>query len=398
MTKSSGPIIQSPIIQGPIIQGWCPGALRPMVSGDGLVVRLRPRAGRLTSDQAMGIARLAQAHGNGLIDLSARANVQLRGVADARHPVLIAGLYALGLIDETPAAEAARNIIVTPFWTDGDGTEGLAQQLMAAIALPDVPVLPGKFGYAVDTGDVPVLRTASADIRVERGAAGLIVWADGAATGAAVTRDTAIDAVQYLAEWFVAAGGIADGRGRMAALVAGGALLPERFRACPVPPVAQATPKPGLVVAGALVGFDFGQMRAETLADLSRLGAIRMTPWRMLLIEAATRMPKIAGLITDPDDPMLRVVACTGAPGCLQGHQPTRELGRALAPFMGETLHISGCSKGCAHPTAAAATLVATPAGFDLIRHGNTAATPVRCALSAAEILAHPALLSETTT
>ena len=29
------------------VQGWCPGALRPMMSGDGLVVRVRPQAGRL---------------------------------------------------------------------------------------------------------------------------------------------------------------------------------------------------------------------------------------------------------------------------------------------------------------------------------------------------------------
>ena len=27
--------------QAPIVQGWCPGALRPMLSGDGLVVRVR---------------------------------------------------------------------------------------------------------------------------------------------------------------------------------------------------------------------------------------------------------------------------------------------------------------------------------------------------------------------
>ena len=30
------------------IKGWCPGALRPMQSGDGLVVRIRPPTGRLT--------------------------------------------------------------------------------------------------------------------------------------------------------------------------------------------------------------------------------------------------------------------------------------------------------------------------------------------------------------
>jgi precorrin-3B synthase len=27
------------------IKGWCPGALRPMASGDGLVLRIRARTG-----------------------------------------------------------------------------------------------------------------------------------------------------------------------------------------------------------------------------------------------------------------------------------------------------------------------------------------------------------------
>ena len=390
------PILASSIIQGPIIQGWCPGALRPMMSGDGLVVRLRPRAGRLTSDQALGIARLARAHGNGLIDLSARANVQLRGVADAGYPVLIAELAALGMIDETPAAEAARNIIVTPFWTTRDGTEGLTDELLAAIAQPDAPVLPGKFGYAVDTGAVPVLRGASADIRIERAGPGLIVRADGASTGAAVTAQTAIAAVQELVDWFVAKGGVADGRGRMAQLVSSGAVLPDQFRAVQMHVTAADHPRPGLVSAGALVGFEFGQMQAETLATLALLGAIRVTPWRMVLIEGLAQMPKLAGVITDPCDPMLRIVACTGAPGCLQAHQPTRDLARALAGLPFETLHVSGCTKGCAHPGAAAVTLVARGGGFDLIRNGDAAATPVEAGLTATEILARPHILTET--
>ena len=35
------------------IKGWCPGALRPMQSGDGLVVRVRPFGGRLEADGQM---------------------------------------------------------------------------------------------------------------------------------------------------------------------------------------------------------------------------------------------------------------------------------------------------------------------------------------------------------
>ena len=36
--------------RAPRVYGWCPGALRPMMSGDGLVVRIRAPLGRLTSE------------------------------------------------------------------------------------------------------------------------------------------------------------------------------------------------------------------------------------------------------------------------------------------------------------------------------------------------------------
>ena len=61
-------------MSGFAVKGWCPGALRPMLSGDGLVVRVRPRGGRLAAEQVAGIAALSARHGNGLIDLSSRAN------------------------------------------------------------------------------------------------------------------------------------------------------------------------------------------------------------------------------------------------------------------------------------------------------------------------------------
>ncbi|PKP75752.1 MAG: precorrin-3B synthase, partial [Alphaproteobacteria bacterium HGW-Alphaproteobacteria-6] len=121
-------------MSAPKIQGWCPGALRPMLSGDGLVVRVRPHGGRLTQGQMSGIADLAARHGNGLIDLSARANVQIRGVGEAGHAALIDGLGALDLIDDSLAAETRRNIVVQPFWVAGDDTRTVIARLEAALA------------------------------------------------------------------------------------------------------------------------------------------------------------------------------------------------------------------------------------------------------------------------
>ena len=114
-----------------------------MLSGDGLVVRIRPRGGRLSAEQVAGIAALSAKHGNGLIDLSARANLQIRGVAEGSYDALMAGLQTLELLDETSEAEARRNILVTPFWQDGDGAQEIAQDLARALAAPDAPDLPG---------------------------------------------------------------------------------------------------------------------------------------------------------------------------------------------------------------------------------------------------------------
>ena len=308
------------------IKGWCPSALRPMLSGDGLVVRLRPRGGRLSAAQAVGIAELAQRCGNGLVDLTSRANLQIRGVRKDSHESLVIGLDRLGLVDSDQAMEAQRNIVVAPFWSDGDDTNALAAELERTLAVRRLG-LPEKFGFTVDCGPRRVLAQASADIRIERDVdGGLIVRADGAQHGHAVTRAGAIEAALSLVEWFVASGGIRDGRGRMATHLAHGAKLPETLTGR-AKPAASVSLNPGITPNGALVGLAFGQMQSDTLGFLAGLGpGLRLTPWRMILIEELHEMPRNDGLITRADDPLLRVVACTGAPACPEAHTETRKL------------------------------------------------------------------------
>jgi precorrin-3B synthase len=185
-----------------------------------------------------------------------------------------------------------------------------------------------------------------------------------------------------MADWFIAQGGVTAGRGRMAALIAKG-LVPEGCDTAPANPL--PPPEPGLHAEGALVALAFGQMRAETLLALAALGhEIRPAPWRMLFLVGATAIPEIPGLISDPADPILRITACTGAPACPQALGDTRHLARALAAKLapGQTLHLSGCAKGCAHPSPAPLTLTATPQGYDLIRGGLASDTPSLTGLS----------------
>lgn len=374
---------------GPEIRGWCPGALRPMPSGDGLLVRIRLPGGMASPAQARAIARASVRHGNGTLDLSARANLQLRGVTGASHGPLIADLRAQGLIDPDIETESLRNLVVTPFRGGSHvGTPATEIDTISATltkALAQMPRLPGKFGFAVDAGPRPVLTGASADIRVERcPKGGLILRPDGHPLGLPVT-DLATDATA-MARWFVAKGGVSNGRGRMAALIARG-VVPPGCTVAPAEPLPQ--PGPGLHPEGALVALGFGQLEAATLNALAALGHdIRPTPWRMLFLVGAARLPGLPGLITDAADRMLRVTACTGAPGCPQALGDTRTLARALAPNLpaAQRLHVSGCAKGCAHPGPSDLTLVASPQGYGLVLHGTAADTPLHRDLTPAAI------------
>lgn len=377
------------------VKGWCPGAWQPMRSGDGLVVRIRPHAGRIDAEQAAGIADLAERYGNGLIDLTSRANLQIRGVSDDGHPSLIGGLARLRLLDPAPDIEARRNILVTPFWTAGDETIAIADQLERALAKGPTG-LPAKFGFAIDCGRARVLGGASADVRIERGSDGaLIVRADGAEFGRPVARDEAATIALSLAEWFVASGG--NKRRRMAAHLAAGVKPPEALCGNELPARQQAVPDPALTPYGALFGLAFGQVTHAALRSLAASAdGLRMTPWRMMLAEAFRDMPVGEGFITRADDPLARVVACSGAPRCLEAHADTRALAAALAPHLpaDARLHVSGCAKGCARSAPATITLVATSDGFDLVRDGSTRDAPTVRALSRASMLANPHLLS----
>ena len=379
-----------------MVKGWCPGALRPMQSGDGLVVRVRPFGGRLEANQIAGLAELAERHGNGLIDVTRRANLQIRGVSEESHRPLIDGLARLQLLDPDPDIEARRNILVTPFWTVGDESQALAAELEEALAESALD-LPTKFGFAIDDGKSRVLAGDSADVRIERDRGGrLLVRADGARFGHSVARGEAVSTALALAAWFVASGGAKGGRGRMAAHIAAGAALPAALRGETEPAPVMPASRPGHYPQGALVGVAFGQMLHATLHQLSGCGhALRMTPWRMVLSEGKREMPSGAGLITEPHDPALRVIACSGAPRCREAHADTRALAAALAPriALDTRLHVSGCAKGCAHSGPATLTLVATRDGFDLVRSGSTRDMPALRGLSGAEIVKSPSVL-----
>ena len=85
-----------------------------METGDGLLARVRVPRGRLSLDQARALADAALRCGNGIIGLSARANLHLRGLSEQTLPDLHARLEDAELIDADPEVERLRNIVASP--------------------------------------------------------------------------------------------------------------------------------------------------------------------------------------------------------------------------------------------------------------------------------------------
>lgn len=365
-------------------KGWCPGAYRPMMSGDGLIIRVRPRLGRLTADQVLGLCAVAQEFGSGIIDLTSRANLQLRGVNEDAHQQVLEAVLPLGLLDETPERESRRNITITPLWKVGDINQHLHDRLCEQLG--NMPDLPAKIGVAIDAGPRTVLHDASADFRFEMGIDGdLVLRLDGMTHGRVVTPDTAIAALIEAAHWFVETGG--PETKRMARHV-NQTPPPAEWSVHAAVPHGSAV-APGPTDQGIAYGAPFGSMEAVALAALfadSGATAMRLTPWRVFVLEDAPASPT-QGFVTRADDPILAAHACPGAPACSAATVDTRALARALAPLHPDGLHVSGCAKGCAHPRPCATTLVGQNGVFDLVEQGHPWDQPRQRGLSAAEIL-----------
>ncbi len=117
-----------------VIVGWCPGALRPFESGDGLIVRVRLHLSRMSLVQLETLVSAAERFGDGNLYLSNRANVQLRSVTADKHPALLNVLASASLLDSDARVEAIRNIQVSPPWNSAP-TPGSRQDWLRGLRM-----------------------------------------------------------------------------------------------------------------------------------------------------------------------------------------------------------------------------------------------------------------------
>lgn len=360
-------------------RGACPSLSAPMPTGDGLLVRLQPESGILTLRQLRGLAELSGEHGNGVLEVTARGNLQIRGLTPASAARLGEGVTALAIEPRRGVpVEASPLAGLDPAETaDAAPVAAAIRQAVSAAGLGSR--LGPKVTVVVEGGGRIGLEELLADVRVAaiRRPAD-IAWQVSLAGTAANAQPAGIhatdDVPRAVADLLIAIAEMGIGaRGRD--LLAGPASTGSREagraadgNALVVGPIALKDGTQALAV-----GLAFGQIGAEELVRFARLAkaadaeAIRLAPQRRLLVLGLSR-PSLAkleraasefGMITRPDDPRLRIVACAGAPACGSAFFDTKALAARLAPVIGRGgLHVSGCPKRCAEPTGRLAAIV----------------------------------------
>lgn len=133
----------------------CPGAITLHEAQDGPLARVRLPGGRLPAAQLLAIAEAAD-RGNGLVDLTSRANVQIRGLRQVGAQELTASLLAAGLL-RSVAHDRARNVIASPLAGRHRDAVADTDRILAALdaavcASPELAALPGRFLFALDDG------------------------------------------------------------------------------------------------------------------------------------------------------------------------------------------------------------------------------------------------------
>jgi precorrin-3B synthase len=388
-------------------RGWCPGVRRPMETGDGLLVRLHPFAGRLKADRARLIAEAAREFGNGHLDITARGNLQIRGVSDETYPGLLALLEREGLVE--PEGEGPNRLtIVSPL--AGLDLIDHCDALALAQAIEDraghLDGLPAKFFVAVDGGGLMPLDPIGADLHLVATREDYAIAFDSAAskglhwigaTSPACAAEAVLPILADFAEMRLK-GRTQARRLRDLEPVLVAELAASAELASAIPPIERpAAPRAGSFQMrhghAVLLALPFGRCSTAQLDQAARWsehfgqGEIHLSFTRGILLpgiageHVLTLLAEAsrAGFIIDPDDPRLSLIACPGKPDCgsalTSAPADALRLASACSDLLGQgaVVHVSGCPKGCAHPGKADLTLVGrADGGYDVVPNGTT--------------------------
>lgn len=360
----------------------CPGALRLHAAADGGLARIRLPGGAISAEQMGTLARMANELGNGILELTARGNIQVRGLDENEASSAAALLRDAGLLP-SDKHDRVRNIIASPLsgliggFTDSRPLVATWDELLRSDAR--LAELPGRFLVAFDDGrgDVAALDADITVMAYDETTSALLLH--GEDTRVRVAHENAVEAVHSLARAFLH---LAEGAWRIRDMPA-----PARDRLLsevglqpdlspgpvhpserPQPPIGWFAQEDGDVALGAAVPLGrLGTRLAEFLEAIER--PLLVTPWRGIVLtglddwraEQVVRVLAPMGLVFDAESPWARTSACTGQPGCASSradvHADVRqavadgELAGGLEPAGAE--HWAGCDRACGAPRGA---------------------------------------------
>jgi precorrin-3B synthase len=332
----------------------------------------------ITAAQLGALCAVATQASSGTLELTARGNVQVRGITDVTAVAEV--LAAAGLL---PSAthERVRNIVASPLSGRAGGNLDVRRcvgELDTAIcAEPRLAELGGRFWFSLDDGrgDVSGL---GADVGVHAFSDGCALLLAGRDTGVRLPRGDVIKTLVDVAVRFVEVRGKAwrvneldDFSGLLPGVSIGTTTFPPVTKA----PVGWINQDDGLVTLGAAVPL--GVLPASVAEYLAAIEApLVITPWRSVLAcdldegvaDVALRVLAPLGLVFDENSPWLNISSCTGSPGCVRSAADVRaDAAQALDADSVVHRHFVGCDRACGSPLAGEV-LVATPDGYRPLR------------------------------
>jgi ferredoxin-nitrite reductase len=391
---------------------YCPGLFEPAIGGDGFLVRIRAPGGLVNCQQAEAISDLV---GDSTLLVTNRGNLQF-STAQAPSAKLLQRLQTLGLAAQLPQLDRFRNIMASPT----AGIESLAlmdtRELVRSIdryisSQPQLAQLSAKFSIGIDGGEKVSIRQRPNDLCLVASLEGLrlLLRTPDGQRDTSLVWEKGVDAVTAIANWYLQQSSSATSpvsvatqkrsqrpRLRQFLTPAG---IEDLLRVCKMAgarPVESPLPSPpsnykylgihsqqqsGLFYMG--LALPLGELTIEQWQGLSSIvqaygsGQLRLSPWQNVILPDIAQVDKVLTalanlrLTVDPLDPAGWIVACRGL-SCSSGETDSQQHARWLIHAASKLvhrplqIHISGCSKGCAHPLSSDLALLGRDGGYEI--------------------------------
>ncbi len=397
----------------------CPDIYHPAVARDGLLTRLRIPGGVLNVAQCMAIEQLLAATSLDYIQVTNRANLQLRALTEDIDKEVLTALTNCGLASSDRAVDGIRNIMLSP--TAGIDPQELIDVRPLATAWhdyltdrPELGILSTKFSVGFDGGgsvgivdrpnDITLLAVNNREFELYLG-----IGASGSAplqVGIRLGVDECLPILAAIAQTYRQGIELFDGNSQRKlrlrdviyhwSLIGFSEMVQREFKGSSRFIFKNLDRESSELGVGSWEHLGVHQQRQSDryylgivlplgrwnkpqvkglgeIADRYGSGAIRLTPWQNIILpdlksadlERVQSLVTELGLIYTANHPSSLMRACAGSSGCQFGATDTQPDAIDLSNYIAAnftldrpiSIHFSGCDKSCAQHDRADITL-----------------------------------------